>query len=393
MPRIVAVRAFWLQVPIPPEKRHTSDFGRMDAVNTGLVVVETDDGLAGYGEAKVHVGSAGNYAAACALVEHEFRPLLLGEDPCRITDLWQKLYNGSRARHAREHGRSFPVLGRRGLTIAALSGVDLALWDLLGRRLGVPVHQLLGGRCRDVVPVYASGGWAGAGAIGAEGRRYVEMGYRAIKIRAGLQDPSIEASAERVRELREAVGPGVRLMVDTHGTLSVPEARRLCRLIEPYDIAWLEEPTPVDDPEALREVRAATEIPIAAGESEQTRYAFRRLLETRAVDIVQPDLSIAGGISEARHIASLASSYQAQVAPHAFAGAVAFAAALHFAAATPAVTVLEVCQGHNPLLWEMAPERFEIREGAVVVNDRPGLGVTPDPAFVEAHRRDWHREL
>jgi len=382
-PRISSVRAQWLQAPIPPEKRHTSDFGLMDSFNTALVAVDTDDGLTGYGEAKVHVGSAGDYAAVCAVVAHELRPLLLGEDPRQIGGLWQKMYNGARAHLAREHGRSFPVLGRRGITISAISGVDIALWDLLGKRLGVPVYQLLGGRCRDRILAYASGGWAGPGAIGAEVRRFVEMGYRAVKIRSGLNDASIDVSAERVREAREAAGAEVGLMIDGHGTLSVAEAKRLCRKIETYDVAWFEEPTPIDFPDGMRELRENTDIPIAAGESEQTRYPFRDLLERRAVDIVQPDLSISGGLSEARHIASLASAYQVQVAPHLWGGAVLFAAGLHLAAATPNVTILEHCHGHNPLLRELVPEQFELVDGCIEVNDRPGLGVTPDPAAAD----------
>ena len=387
MPKISTVTCTWLQAPVPPEHRHTSSFGLMPTMNTGLVTVETEDGLVGYGEAKVHVGSAGDYSAVCAVVRHELRPLLVGYDSRDITGLWERMYNGSRVEHARSHGRSFPVLGRRGVTVSAISGIDMALWDLLGKRLGVPVYQLLGGKCRDRVLAYASGGWAGPGEIAAEGRRYVEMGYRAIKIRAGMHDPSLEVSAERVRELRAAVGPDVRIMVDAHGTLSVPQAKRLCRLLEPYNVAWLEEPTPVDDPQAMREVRAATEIPIAAGESEQTRYPYRDLLAGRCVDIVQPDLSICGGITEARHVASLASAYGVSVAPHSFAGAVAYAAALHFAAATPNVTILETSHGHNPLLREMAPETFPLVEGCVEIPDRPGLGVTPDADFVSQHKR------
>lgn len=388
MPLITAVRAQWLQAPIPPEKRHTSDFGLMDSFNTALVTVETADGLTGYGEAKVHVGSAGNYRALCALVEHELRPLLLGEDSRNIAGLWERMYNGARAHLAREHGRSFPVLGRRGITVSAISGVDIALWDLLGKRLKVPVYQLLGGRCRDRLPAYASGGWGGPGKIGPEVRRYVEMGYRAVKIRVGLNDASPDVSAERVGEVREAVGSGVRVMIDAHGTLGLAEARRLCRKIEPYDVAWFEEPTPIDHPADMAALRRGTDIPIAAGESEQTRYAFRDLLRLGAADVVQPDLSICGGLSEARHVASLASAYQVQVAPHLWGGAVLFAAGLHFAAATPNVTILEHCHGHNPPLREMVPERFELEDGCIAVNDRPGLGVTPDPAFVAEFTRE-----
>lgn len=364
----------------------------MDTFNSGLVTIQTEDGLTGYGEAKVHVGSAGNYAAVCAVIEHELAPLLLGEDARNITGLWQKMYNGSRAHHAGNHGRSFPVLGRRGVTVSAISGIDVALWDLLGKSLGVPVYQLLGGRCRDRILAYASGGWGGPGQIAAEGRRYVEMGYRAIKIRAGLNDPTIDVSAERVRELREAVGPGVKLMIDGHGTLSVPDAKRLCRKLEPYDVAWFEEPTPIDYPDGMRQVREATDIPIAAGESEQTRYPFRDLLQLGAVDVLQPDLSICGGISEARHIASLASAYQTQLAPHVFGGGVIFAAGLHFAAAIPNVAILEHCHGYNPLLHEMVPERFPLVDGQFEFSDRPGLGVTPDAAFVAEFTRDWRGE-
>jgi L-alanine-DL-glutamate epimerase-like enolase superfamily enzyme len=392
MSRIISVTAAWLQAPIPPERRHTSDFGLMDTFNTGLVTVETEDGLVGHGEAKVHVGSAGNYAAVCAVVEHELRPLLLGQDSRDIAGLWERMYNGGRARHAREQGRSFPVLGRRGITISAISGVDLALWDLLGKRLSAPVYQLLGGRCRDFISAYASGGWCGLGGIGAEGKAYADDGYRAIKIRAGRNDASIEVSAERVRELREAVGPEVRLMIDAHGTLSVPEAKRLCRLLEPYDVAWFEEPTAIDHPQAMAEVRAATDIPIAAGESEQTRYPFRDLLAGGCLDVVQPDLSICGGISEARHIASLASAYQAQVAPHVWGGAVLFAAGLHFAAATPNVAILEHCRGCNPLLDGMTEETFRLEDSGFRIPDRPGLGVTLQPGFVAQHTRDWRRE-
>jgi L-alanine-DL-glutamate epimerase-like enolase superfamily enzyme len=185
----------------------------------------------------------------------------------------------------------------------------------------------------------------------------------------------------------------VALMIDGHGTLSVPEAKRLCRKLEPFDLAWFEEPTAIDYPDGMRQVREATDIPIAAGESEQTRYPFRDLLAARAVDVLQPDLTICGGISEARHIASLASAHQVQLAPHVFGGAVSFAAGLHFAAAVPNVTILEHCHGHNPLLWEMAPETTPLVDGHFEFNDRPGLGVTPEPGFVAEHTRDWRREL
>jgi len=393
MARIVEVRARWLQAAVPAEQRHTSSFGLMDTFNTGLITVETEDGLVGYGEGKVHVGSAGNYAALCAVVEHELAPLLIGEDARDINGLWQKMYNGSRVSMATSHGRSFPVLGRRGVTLSAISGVDVALWDLLGKLLQVPVYQLLGGRCRERIPAYASGGWAGIREIAAEGARYVTAGYRAIKIRAGLHDASLEVTVARVRELRQAVGPDVKIMIDGHGTLSVPEAKRLCRKLEPFDVAWFEEPTAIDDADGMRQVREATDIPVAAGESEQTRYPYRDLLAARAVDVLQPDLSICGGISEARHVASLASAYQVQVAPHVFGGAVIFAAGMHFAAAMPNVSILEHCHGYNPLLRELAAEQVELRDGCFEFSSAPGLGVTPDPEQITRFTREWRNGL
>ncbi len=156
--RITAVRASWLRAEIPADRVHVSDVGRNDSFNTCLVEVETDTGLTGLGEAKASVGNLGNYAALVTLISEEMAPLPVGRDPRDITAIWQLLYNGTRAHHALREGRIFPTVGRRGITMSAISGIDIALWDLLGRSLGQPVWRLLGGRCRDRVPACASGG-------------------------------------------------------------------------------------------------------------------------------------------------------------------------------------------------------------------------------------------
>ncbi|HXH84640.1 MAG TPA: mandelate racemase/muconate lactonizing enzyme family protein, partial [Candidatus Tectomicrobia bacterium] len=156
--KIRAVRATWLRAAIPPERRHTSDFGVNDAFNTCLVEVETGDGLVGLGEAKVGVGNLGHYAAVARLIEGELAPSLVGRDPRDVTAIWEALYSGSRARYVAREGRAFPVVGRRGITISAVSGIDIALWDLLGKSLEQPVWRLLGGRLRDRIPAHASGG-------------------------------------------------------------------------------------------------------------------------------------------------------------------------------------------------------------------------------------------
>lgn len=390
--RIAGVTATWIRAPIPPERQHVSDFGRMATFDTCLVRIETDTGHVGYGEAKTHVGSAGRYEAVCTVVERELRPLLLGADPRNVTGLWERLYSGSRAHYVADTGRTFPVLGRRGITLCAISGIDLALWDLAGRALGVPVWQLLGGRCRESVAAYASGGWAPVGEIGAQGRAYVERGFRAVKIRVGAMDGGVGVSAARVAELRAALGPDIRIMIDAHGTLGVREAQRLCRLIEAYDITWFEEPVSPDDLPGMAEVRASTLIPIAAGESEQTRFSFRDMALARAVDVFQPDPSICGGLTEAARIAALASAFQVQVAPHLWGSAVLFAAGLQLAAACPACVILEYPHGHNPLLHDLVHERFEMVDGRVHVPDRPGLGITIRDDFVREYAYDWKRE-
>jgi L-alanine-DL-glutamate epimerase-like enolase superfamily enzyme len=385
--RIRDVRATWLRCPIPEASQHVSDFGRIATFDTALIEVELDDGQIGYGEARPAVGSAGAASAIVAVVEHELRPLLVGTDPRRIAAAWETMYSGSRAGFALAAGRAFPVLSRRGMTVCAISGVDIALWDLRGKALGVPVSDLLGGRCHDRMPAYASGGWADAGAIGAQLQGYVDRGgFTAVKMRVGVMDGTVATSIARVRAAREGLGPGVGIMVDAHGTFLPREAIRFARGVEDCDLTWFEEPVNADDRRGAAEVRAATGIPIAAGESEFTRFDFRDLIEARAVDILQPDLGICGGISEAQRIVALASTHGLTVAPHIWGGAFVFAAGVHLAAASPAATILEFSLGANPMLHDMVEESFTIENGTLEIPDRPGLGVTIRPEFVEEFR-------
>jgi L-alanine-DL-glutamate epimerase-like enolase superfamily enzyme len=374
--RITAVRPSWLRAQIPADRAHVSDFGRNDTFNTCLVEVETDSGHVGLGEAKAAVGNLGHYGALVTLIREEMAPVLIGRDPRDIAAIWELLYNGTRAAYAFREGRTFPTIGRRGLGMSAISGIDLALWDLLGQTLGQPVWRLLGGMCRDRVPAYASGGWAPVGGIGKQLRQYVDRGHRAVKMRVGLQDKSVDDSAARVREVREALGPAIAIMVDAHGTWSVREAQRFARKVEDCDLGWLEEPVSPENVRGQAEVRAATDIPIASGESEQTRFAFRDLIAAGAVDICQPDPAIAGGITETLRICALASTHGLTVAPHLWGGAVLFAAGLHLCIATPCATTVEFSRGHNPLLNELTEESVDLVDGHVRAPTRPGLGLT-----------------
>jgi L-alanine-DL-glutamate epimerase-like enolase superfamily enzyme len=383
--KITAVRASWLRAPIPPERQHVSDFGRNDSFNTCLVEIETDTGHVGLGEAKAGVGNLGHHAPVVSLIRDELGPQLLGRDPRDTAAIWEACYNGTRGHYVAAHGRTFPTVNRRGVGISALSGIDIACWDLLGQSLGVPCWRLLGGLFRDRVPAYASGGWGPVGQIGRQLAELVERGHRAVKMRVGLQDRSVEDSAARVREARRTIGPDVGLMVDAHGTWSVREAQRFARKVADCDLAWLEEPVSPDNVAGQAEVRASTDIPIAAGESEQTRFAFAEMIAARAVDVCQPDTAIAGGISEVQRIAALASAHGLTVAPHLWGSAVLFATGLHLAVALPAVTLLEFSRGHNPLLHELIEEPFELVDGHVAAPARPGLGLTL--------RRDYARRI
>ena len=384
--KIIDVKATWVQVPIAEAQQHTSDFGRATTFDTAIVRIDTDSGLTGWGEAKFSAGSFGDYAGVVAVINHEFAQALRGENPLHINRLWDTLYNGSRTHHAIERGHVFPALGRRGLSISALSGIDIALWDILGKALDVPVHQLLGGKRLERMPAYASGGWAPASEIGAQLRRYVETGgFRAVKMRVGVQDGSPRRSAERVIAAREALGPDIALMCDAHGTFTVSEAKEFCNLVRDCGVAWFEEPVTADDIRGLVEVRRATHIAIAAGESEFTRFDFRNLIESGAVDIVQPDLAICGGISEAVRIASLTSAANLRLAPHLWAGAPAFAAGLHVAAASSSAFILEYSLGANPMLHDLIDEAFDVESGFITIPDRPGLGISPRPDFIERH--------
>ena len=384
--RIRDVEAHWLHCPIPYDRQHVSDFGRIASFDMALVQVITEDGLVGYGEAKAAVGSASVCAALVSCVQHELRPLLVGQDARQIARLWETMYNGPRAHYALERGRVFPVLGRRGLTVAAISGVDMALWDVLGKSLNVPVVQLLGGACRDSMPAYASGGWADVAGIGEQLAGYAERGFGAVKMRVGVMDGTVSASAARVEAARAALGPTIDIMADAHGTWSVSEAKQFCRAVEACNLAWVEEPVSADNRRGTAEVRAATSIPIACGESEFTRFDFRDLIEVQAVDVLQPDLAICGGITEGVRIAALAATYQLALAPHIWGSALSFAAGLHVAFASPAATILEFSLGANPLLHDLIEEPVVAERGRIAAPTRPGLGVTPRPDFIGQFR-------
>jgi L-alanine-DL-glutamate epimerase-like enolase superfamily enzyme len=381
--KITDVQARWLRCPIPEERQHVSDFGRISSFDMTLVTIETESGRVGHGEAKAGVGSMGGCASIVACIEHDLKPLLVGQDARQINRLWETMYCGSRAELALQSGRSMPALGRRGLSIAALGAVDMALWDLLGRSLGVPVVTLLGGSCRDSMPVYASGGWADEAGIGSQLRRYVDKGFGAVKMRVGAMDQTVERCIARVRAARDGIGPDVQLMCDAHATMSVSEAKQFCRGVEDCALTWFEEPCSPDNLSGTAEVRASTTIPIALGESEFTRFDIRDAIQAGAVDVVQPDAAIIGGVTESHRIAHLCETHQIALAPHLWGSALSFMAGLHVAFASPAAIILEYALGANPMLTDLVEELISPANGRMTAPKAPGLGVTVRKQFVE----------
>lgn len=365
--RIVAVRTHLLEhrLAVPFESASM----RFDRRAHVLVEIECDNGLTGWGEC---LGPARANAAVVAA----YRPWLVGADPLETEKLWARLYNALRDQ------------GQRGLSITALSGIDIALWDIKGKHFGVPVSTLLGGRFRDEVRAYATGSFKREGvdrvADNAEdAARYRAEGFHATKIKIGF---GVEQDLAVIRAVREAIGPDMRLMVDANHGYDVLEAIELGRRAGEYGIDWFEEPVVPEQLDAYRAVRAGQPIPVAGGETWHTRWGMREPVETRAVDILQPDLCGVGGFTEARRVADLAALHGVRVVPHVWGTAVQIAAALQFMAAmipnpvrvNPIEPILEFDRTENPFRQAVVRTPIEHVRGVVKIPDGAGLGIDID---------------
>ena len=370
--QITRVRAIPMSDPVPSQRQHRTDLGTKVKSDATLILVETDKGLTGIGTA------LGAPPVVAAIVEHELAGEVVGEDPLFSERIYEKMYNGSRVRPALERGVPQPEASRRrGMVMEAIAGIDIAVWDVKAQALGIPIYQALGA-VRSSIRGYASGGWAPGDEAEAELGGYAAKGFSAVKMRVvGRDGFSIENCVRRVKAARRGIGPDVELMVDAHGSLEVAVAIKLAKELEPYNIAWFEEPVSPDDHRGQAEVRRATTISIASGEREFTRFDFQDLLDHNALDIAQPDVARAGGFTEIRRIAAVTSARGVRLAPHAWGSGVLFAASIHTAMAASNCHILEVSQGYMPMMWELFNEPFDIRsDGTVHAPDRPGLGFT-----------------
>lgn len=329
----------------------------------------TDEGLTGWGEPVVE-GRADTVKAAV----REISEYIIGKDPLKIEDHWQVLYRAG-------FYRGGPVL------MSALAGIDQALWDIKGKYYNTPVYQLLGGACRDKVKVYC---WIGGDRpqdVGTSAREKMEQGYAAIKMN-GTEElhyidsyKKIDAVIARVVAIRETCGADFGIAVDFHGRVHKAMAKILAKELEPYRIMFIEEPVLPENNEALREIANHTSIPIATGERMFSRWDFKKIFTEGCVDIIQPDLSHAGGISECRKISTMAEAYDIAVAPHCPLGPIALAASLQLDACTPNVFIQEQSlgihynQGGDLLDYLQNPGVFQYEQGFVKIPQGPGLGI------------------
>jgi galactonate dehydratase len=334
--------------------------------NWVFVKIVTDRGIHGWGEATLE----GREATVRAAVE-EIGQTLIGKDPLAVEHHWQAIYR---------HG-----FWRGGVVFnSALAALDQALWDIRGKAWNVPVYRLLGGPTRERIRLYTHVGIYDPNLLEEDARRDVADGFTAVKTGAWAGDAALPeaelnaAFADRVRRLRDVVGPSVDIMIDNHGRSRPSAAVRLMEALQPANLLWLEEPTQPDDLESLARVRAAgPKMDLATGERLYSKWEYAPLLERRLVDVIQPDLCHAGGITETKKIAALAEAYYVQVAPHSPQGPVSTAASAHLALAIPNFLILEFVRS-APYRDRVLREPWVVRDGHLEVPDRPGLGVDLD---------------
>ena len=377
--KITNIQTYNLRVPIDGDEFGFSQ--KWIKARTALVIkITTDEGVFGWGEAFCH--DAGH--AIEAIINKTFKPHLLGRDPLKTGVIWDFLYNWTKD------------YGQKGVVIAAISAIDIALWDILGKVSGLPVSTLLGGRFFDQIQGYATGLYMhdpedDRNNLVAEALSYVEQGFKYIKMKVGY---GFAKDVGYVTAVREAIGDEIELMIDANHAYNATTAIRIGRELAPLNIGWFEEPVSPEDIEGYIEVRQAIDIPVAGGEADFTQHGFRHLITRRAVDIVQPDICSAGGLTAGYRIADMARSWHIRCIPHVWGTAIGRVASLHFIASIaptppalfPQQPLLELDLTPHPLRDNIVLNPPEIINGAVSVPQAPGLGVDVNEAFLEENK-------
>lgn len=353
--------------------------------------LETSSGRVGWGEPIVE----GRARTVRAAVEEVMDNYLLGEDPSSIEDHWQTMYRGG-------FYRGGPVL------MSAIAGIDQALWDIKGKQLGAPIYELLGGQARERIRCYQAIGGGDPEPLRERAREAVDDGFTALKmgpferLRRVDTPEAVQTAAEQVAAVRDEVGPGIDIALDFHGRVSKPMAKRAAAAVEPYDPMFIEEPVLPEHNDLLPKLAEHTTIPIATGERMYSRWDFKEVLESGAVDVIQPDLSHAGGITEVKKIADMAEAYDAALAPHCPLGPIALASCLQVDMCAPNALIQEQSldihyhEGEgDPLEYVANATALEFEDGYVTVPSTPGLGIEVDETVVErrATNVDWHNPV
>lgn len=343
---------------LPLERPIESALGAIRGCGVVLVYAYTDSGIVG--ENLVFTLNDRRTGVLRQMVD-ELADLVVGRDAGHIAGFWARAW------------KDINFFGHKGVPVMGISAIDGALWDIAGKAANMPLYRLLGG-ARDRMPAYHSGGlWLDRDidALAREAQDMVAQGFKAVKMRLGMPDP--RQDAERVCAVRQAIGPGIRLMADANQGLNEAQAIRLGRMLEEYDLTWFEEPLPAWDLEGVARVAAALDTPIASGETEYTRYGFRGMLTLRSADILMPDLQRVGGVSEFMRVGHMAESHDVPVSSHLFPET-----SIQVLGALANAIYLE----YMPWFSSLYRERLEFVDGDAVVPERPGWGFTLDPARI-----------
>ena len=382
--KIAAVRSHVLSYDLEEELGYSQQYYARRTAH--LVEIETDEGVSGWGEC---FGPGGVAIANRTIVEQVIAPLILGESIFDREQLWNKVYN-----LLRDHGQ-------KGMPIQALSGVDIALWDLFGKATNQPLYNLVGGKCRDSLDIYGYGMMLQrkddlAARFADEVQKIEAMGFRATKMKVGLGPKADIALCEAVVS---AAGPNMRVMVDANHCYTTADAFHVGRALGEMGVYWFEEPVAPEDLTGYAELRRGLDVNISGGEAEFTRWGWRHLLEGRCLDIAQPEVCALGGITEYLKVLALAHAHFTPVVNHVWGSAIAVAANMHLLAAMPPLPgglnpwepMLEFDTTPNLFRDEMLARPLEIQrqvgtgDGRIVIPDGPGLGVVPDMDFLARH--------
>lgn len=359
--KITDIRTTRLRASIPTEDQVLSRSGVRNSRFATLVQVETDEGISGWGSC------SGNGELIELIVARVLKPLLVGMDPTQIEEIWDKAY--FRGGHKE--------FGTRGVGVVAMSGVDIALWDILGKVRGRPLYELLGSKWRDKVPAYATALYPEEPyKVATRARAFMEQGFHGVKIKVGFD---LAQDIKIVRAVRQEVGKEFMVMTDANQGYEVDVALRASQAFADAGVFWLEEPLFVEDIQGHACLREQGKTPIAVGENLHMCYAFENFVARGAVDFLQPDVARAGGITEIRKIAALAASHKVPISFHTWGDAIALAASVHLSTAIQECMVMELDYTYNPLRAELLREPLEFQNGYLYPPDGPGLGIEVKP--------------